>query len=125
MLRLVAWLTVNDVTTGSSVPYPEVQPLDLELSPEDAFDLALATARETRGWRSVAESAQGGWFDAEATSTLLRFVDDIRVWVEAPSASGCRIQMRSRSRLGRGDFGANAHRIQAFLRRVGKRVESS
>ena len=126
MHRLVAWLTIKDVTTGSSglSPYPEIRPLDLGLPPEDAYDLALETAHRMTGWRIVEESPDEGWLDAEAKTPLLRFVDDIRVWIEGRSGGGSRVQMRSRSRIGRGDFGANARRIQAFLQRVGERVDS-
>jgi uncharacterized protein (DUF1499 family) len=122
MRRLIAWLTVNDVTTGSSglSPHPEIRPLDLGMPPDDAYDLALETARRMTGWRIVEESTHEGWFDAEARTPLLRFVDDIRVWIEERSGGGCRVQMRSRSRIGCGDFGANARRIQAFLQLVGE-----
>jgi uncharacterized protein (DUF1499 family) len=127
---LITWLTVNEVTTELSgpqppgPPYPEVQPLDLELSPAEAYDLAVAVARRIRSWRIVRESPQEGWLAAEARTPLLRFVDDVRVWVEARSGGGCRVHVRSRSRLGRGDFGSNAARIQSFLRLVRERVES-
>jgi uncharacterized protein (DUF1499 family) len=128
--RLIAWLTVNEVTTESpgllqpKPPYPEVRPLDLDLSPDEAYDLALATARRMRGWRIVQESPQEGSLNAEAKTPLLRFVDDVRVWIEARSGGGCRVHMRSRSRVGQGDFGANASRIRAFLQLVEKRADS-
>ena len=121
MHRMIAWLTLNDVTTRSSdpcPPYPEIKPLDLGLPADDAYCLVLETARRMTGWRIVEESPHDGWLDAEVKSPLLRFVDDIRIWIEARSGGGCRVQMRSRSRLGYGDFGANARRIRAFLQLV-------
>ena len=125
MNRLQAWFTVNDVTTGSSVAYPELLPLDLGMPPEDAFDLAVAVARGTRGWRIVNESAEELCFAAEASTPFLSFVDDTEVWVESRPEGGSRIHVRSRSRVGRGDFGANARRIRAFLKRVGKQASRS
>ena len=148
MHRLIAWLTVNEVSTTlfgpsqqdppyrhdpprlsdpprpTAPPYPKIQPLDLALSSADGYDLALATAHQIAGWRIVAESRQEGWLEAEARTPLLRFVDDIRIWIEALDGGGCRVHMRSRSRVGRGDFGANARRIKTFLRLVGERAES-
>jgi len=125
MNRLIAWLRINDVTTGSSGAYPELQPLDLAVPPGDAYALAVATARQMMGWRIVAEAPHDGWFGAEATTSLLRFVDDIRVWVEARTGGGSLVRVRSRSRIGCGDFGTNARRIQTFLRLVGNGVETS
>ena len=43
--------------------------------------------------------------------------DDVVVRV-APGASGSRVEMRSKSRVGRGDAGTNARRIQAYFERL-------
>ena len=120
MRRLIAWLTVNDVTTGSSDAYPEVQPLNLEALADEAYDVVLVTARQMAGWRVVAEAPHDLCLRVEATTPLLRVVDDVRIWIEARGADGSWVQMHSRSRIGRGDFGTNARRIQAFLRLVGR-----
>jgi uncharacterized protein (DUF1499 family) len=42
------------------------------------------------------------------------FTDDIVVRI-APTNSGSRIDLRSSSRYGRGDFGVNAERIRDYL----------
>jgi len=47
----------------------------------------------------------------------LRFRDDITIRVR-PAASGSRVDVRSRSRVGRDDLGANAARIRRFLREL-------
>ena len=43
--------------------------------------------------------------------------NDVVIQVEA-IGSGSRIDVRSRSRMGRSDLGANAERIRAFLARL-------
>ena len=48
------------------------------------------------------------------TSLLFGFKDDIVVRVAANGA-GSRVDVRSLSRVGRSDIGANARRIRAFL----------
>jgi uncharacterized protein (DUF1499 family) len=48
---------------------------------------------------------------------LLRLPDDITVRIR-PRADGTRIDIRSASRLGHHDFGANAARIRRFLEEV-------
>jgi hypothetical protein len=92
--------------------YPELGPI-LSASPPDA---ALARARDTAqalGWEIVAVDEAGGRLEARDVSRLYRFVDDVVVRVR-PEGSGSRIDLRSRSRVGRGDVGANAARIRAF-----------
>ena len=46
-------------------------------------------------------------------TAIFRFVDDIAIRVR-PTASGTVVDVRSKSRDGRGDLGANAERIRAF-----------
>jgi uncharacterized protein (DUF1499 family) len=105
---------INDVATGRTPAYPDIQPLDLPLAPDAAFDRCAALARRMPGWRSVRADRGTGRIEAEAVSRLFRFVDDVTIAV-APHGAGSRIDMRSRSRVGRGDFGANARRIRAFF----------
>jgi uncharacterized protein (DUF1499 family) len=124
MNRLQAWFTVNDVTTGSSPAYPHLQPLVLDQPPDEAFALALATAHDLRGWRIVNVSPKERRFEAEASTPVLPFVDDLDIWIEPRRNDSSRVQVRSRSRVGRGDFGANARRIRNYLRRVAQRVSS-
>ncbi len=52
----------------------------------------------------------------EATDTTLwfGFKDDVAIRIR-PDGSGSRIDVRSVSRVGRSDLGANARRIRAFL----------
>ncbi len=61
----------------------------------------------------AAEPSEGR-IEASATSAWFGFVDDVVIRV-AESAQGTRVDMRSKSRVGRSDLGANAKRIEAFL----------
>ena len=97
--------------------YPRVQPLLVDLEPADAYQLALRLAK-SRGWRivdavppSVREGI--GHIDATDRSLFFGFVADIALRI-TPLVNQTRIDLRSSSRFGRHDFGANARRIQAF-----------
>jgi uncharacterized protein (DUF1499 family) len=57
-----------------------------------------------------------GYIHAEFTSTLLRFVDD----VELVFADSQPIQVRSSSRIGYYDFGANRARVEALRKAFGE-----
>jgi hypothetical protein len=89
--------------------------LVLRLEPKEAFALAEARARAQPGWSVGRVEPAKGLFTAVAVTSLLRFRDDITVRIR-PSVGGSRVDVRSRSRLGRDDLGANAARIRRFFR---------
>lgn len=93
--------------------YPKVQPIDLPLSFEEAFAAALALI-EDRGWEVLSADPAESQIEAIATSSLFGFEDEVAVRI-AETDNGTRIDMRSRSRLGQIDRGANARRIESYL----------
>ena len=92
--------------------YPDLQPYGLEVTTDEAFDRALAAA-DALGWEITQRDPSAGRFEATDTTAIFRFVDDIVVRVR-PEVGGAVIDIRSKSRDGRGDVGANAARIRAF-----------
>ena len=116
--RWLARLRTNDVETGASAEYPDVAPLDLPVGASAAYAAAYDAAREMPRWTIRDHDPGAHRFRAEARTRLLRFVDDIEVWVEPLSASRSRVAARSASRVGFTDFGTNARRLRAYLRRV-------
>lgn len=96
--------------------YPDLQPLMMAMPVDSAFGNALVVAREM-GWELVDQSRQEGRIEATATTPWFGFKDDVVIRVT--SASGIsRVDVRSKSRVGRGDVGANAKRIRAYLERL-------
>jgi uncharacterized protein (DUF1499 family) len=93
--------------------YPEVRPILLNEPPDASFERALAVARAMPSWKVTFEDPARGQIEAIAESSIFRFVDDVSIRIR-PEGSGSRIDTRSRSRVGQGDLGANAHRILAF-----------
>jgi uncharacterized protein (DUF1499 family) len=107
-----------EVREAQREAYQQVAPLTLDLPPEDAFDL-VRKAAQNRGWQIIEAVKPGGRvglgrIDAVDRTFLLRLPDDITVRIR-PRADGTRIDVRSASRLGSHDLGANAARIRAFL----------
>ncbi len=93
--------------------YLEVQPLLLPEAPAQAWNRALATARDMPRWQVTREEPGSGQIEAIARSRVFHFVDDVVIRIR-PDGSGSRVDVRSRSRVGQGDFGANARRILVF-----------
>lgn len=92
--------------------HPEIVPLLSELAPEAAFQRAFETA-ETLGWEIVSGDLQAGIIEAVDTTRFFRFKDDIVIRIRE-NPGGSRVDLRSRSRIGRSDLGKNAKRILAF-----------
>jgi len=61
--------------------------------------------------------------EAIATSRLFGFEDEVAIRV-TETDTGARVDMRSRSRLGQIDRGANARRIEAFLSDLETRAQT-
>lgn len=93
--------------------YPFVQPIRTELPPSEAFARSQGLA-EDLGWEVVAADPAAGRLEATATTALYGFKDDVVVRIR-PDAAGSRIDLRSVSRVGQSDLGANAARIAAFI----------
>jgi uncharacterized protein (DUF1499 family) len=102
-----------DVAAQQQKAFPDIVPLTLKLPPARAFDRALATAR-AMGWDLVASDPAGGRIEATATTFWFGFKDDIVIRV-TPQPEGSRIDVRSLSRVGGGDIGANAERVRKYL----------
>ena len=96
--------------------YPDIQPLMLELPRPQAYDRALAAAR-AEGWDIAAADAQKGRIEATATTLWFGFKDDVVVRVRAADGAS-RIDVRSVSRVGLSDLGANAKRVRDYLSRI-------
>ena len=96
--------------------YPDLTSITLDVPPAQALEQALA-AVQVMGWELVAEEAEVGRIEATATTFWFGFKDDVVVRIR-PADGGSRIDVRSVSRVGRGDVGANARRIREFRREL-------
>ena len=105
--------------------YPEIGPMFLERSAPEVFTL-VTEAVSRLGWNVVLNETPGesgvGRIEATDQTMIMGFTDDIVVRVKGDDAHTL-IDMRSVSRFGRHDFGANADRIRAFYAEVSTALE--
>ncbi|MBW3534672.1 MAG: DUF1499 domain-containing protein [Gemmatimonadetes bacterium] len=102
-----------EVAAQQAEAYPDIQPMPLDVAPAEAFDRALEAAR-AQGWEIVAADPEAGRIEATATTFWFGFEDDVVVRVR-PADTGSVVDVRSVSRVGRGDAGKNADRIREYL----------
>jgi len=96
--------------------YPDIKPVMLPMPPREAFERAVKAA-EAMGWEVVGRDAAAGTLEAVDSTKWFGFKDDIAVRVSAAD-SGSRVDVRSKSRVGRNDLGTNARRIRAYTERL-------
>ena len=83
---------------------------------KEALELVEQTAVEL-GWEEIRVDPARGTLEAQDVTRIFMFVDDVVVRVR-PQGRGSVLDIRSKSRDGRGDMGANAARIRSFLEKV-------
>lgn len=96
--------------------YPEMAPLHLKEAPLQVHQRARAIAASKQfGWTITEEYENYGGFEAIAKTRLFQWKDDVVVRILPDGEGACTVDMRSRSREGKSDLGANARRIRRFL----------
>jgi uncharacterized protein (DUF1499 family) len=108
--------------------YPDIGPLELDVAPKVAYDAALALVTK-RKWaiadtRPPTLARRDGAIEAVARTPIMGFRDDVVIRV-TPIGQGTRIDVRSASRVGSHDFGANASRIRSLLEDLDDAVGSA
>jgi len=93
---------------------PDLHPAHLRGGTAEAF----AHARQVAGampWTITVSEPATGTIEATAQSKLFGFVDDVVIRVRADGGGASRVDMRSKSRDGKGDLGTNAARIRRYI----------
>lgn len=91
-----------------------LRPQLLEIRPEIAFEAAIEVAKK-EGMEIVSADAKTGRIHATYTSFWYGFVDDVMIQVDPQGKVGSKVNVRSVSRVGLSDLGANATRINSFI----------
>jgi fatty-acyl-CoA synthase len=96
--------------------YAYVRPILVQVPPDATFDAVEAAVRKS-GWDIVNIDRSVGQIEATATTQWFGFKDDVAVRI-SPQGQGARIDMRSVSRVGLSDLGANALRLKTLGRSI-------
>ncbi len=96
--------------------YPDIKTLVLDTPPGETFRMALEAAEEM-GMEIIAAEPIEGRIEATATTFWFGFKDDVVIRVTAEGA-GSQLDVRSKSRVGLSDVGANAARIRRLISEI-------
>jgi len=116
------------VAQAQRAAYPDIAPLQVNAPAKVAYDIALALVSK-RKWHVVdarppAVGRREAVIEAVARTPIMGFRDDVVIRVSAVG-DGARVDMRSASRYGMHDFGANAARIRSLLDEIDEAVSSA
>ncbi|MGF1462145.1 MAG: DUF1499 domain-containing protein [Maricaulaceae bacterium] len=101
--------------------YPDLHTLIFAADPHRVF-LAAKTQAKELGWEIVTADEADGRVEATATTFWYGFKDDVVVRIRPGPEGGSAVDIRSLSRVGRSDLGANVKRIREFKARLRGRV---
>jgi hypothetical protein len=104
----------GDVTEQQKAAYPD---LDTFVTPHPgtAVFAAAEAAAVSMGWDMIDLAPNEGRIEATATTRIYGYKDDIVIRIQPTMSGTTEVDVRSVSRVGQGDLGANAARIRAFI----------
>ncbi len=105
--------------------YPDIRSMELERSATEVFDM-VHEAVKRMGWTIVSNEPPGengaGRIEATDKTLIMGLTDDVLVRVRGDDSQAF-IDLRSASRYGMHDLGANADRIRAFFTEIKATLE--
>ena len=112
-------LTPNSVSSQAALyrdhpqrAYADIAPLNYTGDGQVAMKQLAMILKSSE--RTAVITQDPGYIYAQSKTAVLQFTDDLEFWLDSQNAV---IQIRSASRLGRKDFGANRARIEAIRAR--------
>lgn len=105
-----------DVAAEQKKAYPDIVPLIVPQPRDKVFDAARKALADLGISPSGEDRAQGR-IEGSDTSFWYGFVDDVAIRI-TEAAQGTRVDVRSKSRVGRSDLGQNAKRVRAILAKL-------
>jgi uncharacterized protein (DUF1499 family) len=114
-IALTRWPRINDVETGRTPEYPDLKVQRFTATDERVTRAARGAVAHLPGWELIGSGRGpgGAELQAVARTRVLRFKDDVTVRIRRRDGAA-EVAVRSRSRLGKADFGQNARNIRAF-----------
>ncbi len=101
---------------NGAAAYQDLAPLKMDGTPDEVFKRVAILTGEVPTWQITRDDPAAHTLEGVATSELFKFQDDFIIEVRPADGGGSLVEMRSKSRDGKGDLGTNYHRIMSFMR---------
>ncbi len=117
LTRLSTYLNTNVAETRENSPFAELRPRRYEAPPELLFDVARRAAQNLK-WEITVLDAAKKEIQAVVTTKVWGFKDDVTIQIQPAQPSGNWLWIRSASRVGKGDLGANTRHVLDLIQAV-------
>jgi hypothetical protein len=123
VIAYVHWPPINEVETGKTPQYPDLQVQQFTAGEERLTKAARAAIAALPGWEIVGSGRGPGGSEVAAVArpVPLPLKYDVTVRIRRRGA-GSELSVRSRSRVGPIDLGQNARNIRAFLAQLDRQL---
>ncbi len=115
--RLMTYVSTNVAETTPDTAFPELRPRTYAAPAALMFDVARRAA-DALHWESSTVDPEARKIEAVVTTKIIRFKDDVTIWVEADGEERSTLFARSASRVGWGDLGANTRHLMNLFETV-------
>lgn len=117
LTRLSTYLNTHVAETQENSPFAELRPHRYEAPPELLFDVARRAAQNLK-WEITELDAAKKEIQAVVTTRVWGFKDDVMMQIQPAQPSGNWLWIRSASRVGKGDLGANTRHVLDLIQAV-------
>ncbi|MEQ6340227.1 MAG: DUF1499 domain-containing protein [Gammaproteobacteria bacterium] len=117
--RLKTYLTTHVAEVRDDAIFPELRPRHYDIAVQPLFE-AVSHAAQSLGWEITGIDAEHKVLHAVVATPVWRFKDDVTVWLQSSPQGGSAVYVRSESRIGKGDLGANARHVLDLIQATEK-----
>ena len=114
--RLMTYVTTHVADTTESSLFPELRPRRYEGVSAEALFAVVERAVGKLGWNVLQRDRSGRVLRAVVTTPLFKFQDDVEIAIADAGGGRAQLRVRSVSRVGQGDLGANTAHILTLYR---------
>lgn len=112
--RLSTYLNTNVAETSEDSSFDELRQRRYEAPPELLFDVARRAVQSLK-WEIVSLDATKKEIQAIITTKVWHFKDDVTIQIRPGQPDGSVLWVRSASRVGKGDLGANTRHVMDLV----------
>lgn len=120
--RLLTYFSKNVAQTEADSRFPELRPKSYPVTSEQLFGVTRETV-VALGWHIESMGPGAHRLHAVVTTPWLRFKDDVVVEIRAVDDQQSALFIKSESRVGRADYGANLRHILDLMHNVEQKLQ--
>ena len=122
--RLERALTTNRAETDLWSDDPRLRGRTYAIPFDKVWTGCLELVNRSGRWTLLQANDLEGYLRVKCQTRVFKFIDDLEIRIVLDEHAMTRVDLKSRSRKGRVDFGTNARRIGRFLRRLDRILEA-